>query len=219
MANDQAPSIGELILEAARGELARSHVALPARVVSYDQVTQTCAVQPDVRARYRTPEGESVAYQLPQITSVPVAFPAGGGCSITWPLAADDEVLLVICERSLDEWKSTAGSDCTPRDKRRFDLTDAVAIPGLRSPGAPLTEVANALVIAGAEIRLGSITAADFVALASLVDNRLGKLQAAVDGHMHATAAAGPPVTGTPIPGVFPVGALASVAATKVKAE
>lgn len=156
-----SPALEDVLLDTIRGELARAHVGLPARVVSYDRTTQTAVVQPVIRGRYRTPEGESATYRMPQIAGVPVAFPAGGGFSITWDLAVDDEVLLAICERSLDEWKAQGGDDVTARDRRRFDLSDAVAIPGLRSPGSPLVQVQDgAMVIAGAEIRIGSRTAA-----------------------------------------------------------
>ena len=59
---------------------------------------------------------------------------------------------------------------------------------------------------------------ADLAALKSRPD-RLDKLQAAFDAHMHATAATGPPSPPTPVVGLIPVGALAPVAAAKVKAE
>ena len=66
-------------------------------------------------------------------------------------------------------------------------------------------------------VHLGS-DAGEFIALANLVNDRLAKLQAAFDAHVHATAALGPPSPPTPVPGSIPVGPLASVAATKAKA-
>lgn len=188
--NAAQPGLEELILEAVRGELARAHVALPAKIVSYDQATQTATVQPTIRARYRDERGQSTPYQLPSIAKVPVAFPAGGGFSITWPLAVGDKGLLLVVERSLDEWKATDGDDCTPQDPRRFDLTDCTFIPALRSPAAPLTEVlAGAMVIAGAEIRLGSKTAAQAFVLGTA-------FKTLYNAHTHATGVgpSGPPV-------------------------
>lgn len=45
----------------------------------------------------------------------------------------------------------------------------------------------------------------DAMALASRTDARLAHLEAAFNAHVHATAAPGPPVPPTPIPGVIPV--------------
>jgi len=71
----------------------------------------------------------------------------------------------------------------------------------------------------GTTIVLGA-AASQFVALAGEVLDRLTKLQTAFDGHVHATAALGPPSIPTPNPAIgVPVGALASVAAERVKAE
>lgn len=67
-------------------------------------------------------------------------------------------------------------------------------------------------------VHLGASSAADFVALATATKTALDKLQAAFDAHVHPTAAVGPPSPPTPVPGVIPVGALGSVAATKAKA-
>lgn len=72
---------------------------------------------------------------------------------------------------------------------------------------------ANLTLDATTLIKLGA-DAANFVALANLVSARLDVLQNAHDTHKHATAATGPAV----IPDVI-VGPLASVAATKVRAQ
>lgn len=218
--DEARPTLEDVLEGAIRGALVGVHTGFVAEVVAYDRTTQTATLQPVVRGRRRTEEGGVEFYSLPQLVNVPVEFPAGGGCSITWDLAAGDQGIVRILERSHDEWRAVAGSSTSPQHARRFDLSDATFCPGGRSPAAPLDEVAaGALVVAGADVRLGSKTAADFVALASLVSDRLDKLQAAFDAHMHATAATGPPSPPTPVVGLIPVGALAPVAAAKVKAE
>lgn len=64
----------------------------------------------------------------------------------------------------------------------------------------------------------------DSMALASRTDARLAHLEAAFNVHVHATAAPGPPVPPTPIPGVIPVetpppgsGFVGTVASASVK--
>lgn len=72
---------------------------------------------------------------------------------------------------------------------------------------------------AGGGVYLADGAATKRVALAEEVDDRLGKLQLGLDTHVHATAAVGPPVAPTPVPGVMPVGTLPSTAATDVYAK
>jgi hypothetical protein len=196
------------------------HVGFVGRVVSYDHEKQTATIQPVVKGRRRNEDGDLEFYLLPQITNVPVEFPQGGGgaYSITFPLAVGDLGMVRIMERSHDEWRTTGAESTQPQHPRRFDLTDATFYPGISSPADPLDQIdESAMVIAG-DLKLGDKSASELVALASLVLDRLNKLQTAFDQHMHATAGTGPPVGPTPVPGVIPVGQLASVAATKVRA-
>lgn len=91
----------------------------------------------------------------------------------------------------------------------------------IRANGAVEIETGGATAVkvaADGVVHLGAAAGASFVALATAVDARLTALQAAFDAHVHATAALGPPVPPTPVPGVIPVGSLATVAATKAKA-
>lgn len=211
------PTTHENLLAGIRGQIARVHTSLPGKVVSYDQATQTCTVTCSVDFKYAHPDtGEPTPYSPPAIANVPVAFPGAGDWSVTWPLAAGDDVLLVFGERSMDEWKSHGGGGHQAQDVRRFDLSDAVALPALRSPASPIPAEgydAGALVVRGAEIRLGSSSATAFVALSDLVLSELNALRVEIIAHTHTTGV-GP--TGPAI-GVGPTSN--SVAATKVKAE
>lgn len=83
------------------------------------------------------------------------------------------------------------------------------------------------IVVTAPEIRLGSDSASDFVALASKVLDRLNQIKVAFDGHTHAAGtgptnlvapSGGGPVTGSTA-GATPMGAIEPVAAAKVKAK
>lgn len=212
------PTDHEILLEAIRSQLARVNTSLPGVVVSYSEANQTATVRPSFRFAYRDAEGVLQRYDPPAIHNVPVAFPGGGSFSITWPLAEGDSVLLVFSSRSLDEWRTVAGAAHEPKDLRRFDLSDAVAVPGLRSPADPIPaagRAAGAMVLRAADLRLGSATASDSVALASLVEAEINALWTAIGAHMHAGVTVGSGVTGT---ATYP-GSSGSVGASKVKAE
>lgn len=214
----QNPDLGQLLADtiaAARGAM---KVAIPATVVSYNATLQSVTVKPTVMGRYQDIEtGGLVPFPLPTIANVPVAFPSSTGFAITWPLTPGDTVFLVCADRSLDEWKSTGLPENVPLHTRRFDLTDAVAIPGLRPFTSPIPATgwsAAALVIEGLDIRLGSSAAASFVTLDTPLAAHLAAIKAWLDLHTHTSAAPGSPTT----PPVAPSPAPPTTAATRVKA-
>jgi phage baseplate assembly protein V len=72
------------------------------------------------------------------------------------------------------------------------------------------------VVVDGQELRLGSDAAANFVALANLVDDRIAAIRTAFNAHAHTGVTTGSGSTGAP---AALLAAQASVAAGKVKAE
>ena len=117
-------------------QLNNVHTALPAAIVSYDYVKQRAAVQPLLNKVW----GNGTTTPMPIIENVPVIFPRAGGASLTFPVASGDTCLLVFIERSTDLWKSVGGQ-VDPDDPRKFNLSDAVAIPGL----FPFSETSEAI--------------------------------------------------------------------------
>lgn len=220
----ETPDLGALLAKVVTVTRGSLHGALPATVLAYNPALQTVTVKPCVSGRVEDSETEVlVPYPLPAISNVPVAFPSSTGFAITWPLFPGDTVYLVCGERSMDEWKSTGAAENLPQDIRRFDLTDAVAIPGLRPFTKPIPATGFspvAMVLEGVDIRLGSSAAVMLVALAPLVAAELAKLKAAIEGHVHTgvTTGTGTSLVAAPLPGVVPV-PLGNVAAVKVKAE
>lgn len=101
---------------------------MPAKITKYDPTTQTCSVQISIMRNF---EGIETPEPWPVIPNVPVIFPRAtvGTAYIHMPLTIGDDVTLVVCERSLDNWKD-AGLITPAGDRRRFNMTDAFAIPG-----------------------------------------------------------------------------------------
>ena len=104
------------------------HVCVPGRVERYDHTQQRADVVPLLRSRYA--DGQVTEPQV--ITNVPVVFPRAGGASLTMPVNKGDGVMLHFTDASIDEWLSSGGT-VTPDDRRRHDLSDCIAIPGLYS--------------------------------------------------------------------------------------
>lgn len=116
----------DIIKNAINSSLNNVHTALPGVIISYDPSSNKATIQPALNKNYVTG-----VQSMPVLENVPIIFPS----FIKFPVVAGDYVLLIFCERSLDLWLSVGGQ-VTPTDPRKFDLSDAIAIPGLM----PFTE-------------------------------------------------------------------------------
>lgn len=126
---ESTPSLAEVLQVAFDSLAGQVHVAMPGTVVSYDEAAQKASVQPQVQRLVVDQDGNEELLSLPELPSVPVVFPRGGGFFVSFPLQAGDQVLLVVCDRELNVWKSKGG-DAAPQDPRMHHVADAVAIPG-----------------------------------------------------------------------------------------
>lgn len=101
------------------------HTAVPGTIVSYDPVKGQATVKPEMK--FTTKGGNIIDY--PQISGVPVLFQQhmGQNATVAFPVKPGDGCYLVISEQSLDYWMygQETGTNL------KFDLTNAVAIPGL----------------------------------------------------------------------------------------
>lgn len=113
------------------------HTALPGIVKSYDPTTNKASIQPALNKNYA-----SGPMPMPLLENVPILFPGGTSFNVTFPVNIGDYVLLIFIERSIDLWLSVGGQ-VTPNDPRKFDLSDAVAIPGLQPFTADFTNRNN----------------------------------------------------------------------------
>lgn len=109
--------------------LAHVHTTTPARVISYDAATQTCACQPALRHQQPLQSGRSTSVAMPALADVPVAHPRWGSWFVHAPLAPGDFVVLVFGEASIDRWRELGGVAVDPEFLHRFDLSDAIAVP------------------------------------------------------------------------------------------
>lgn len=121
------------LLEMARESWhAELHTALPGRVVSYDVDTQRADVRPVVQRTVPRVDGGTALEDLPTIRSVPVLWPGGGGFCFHAPLAAGDDVMLLVPEQDPQQFLET-GQASAPLDHRRHHLAGAFALPLIRS--------------------------------------------------------------------------------------
>lgn len=116
--------------------------AMPGIVQSFDAVAMTCVIQPAIQGRVTNKQGIASFVNLPLLLDCPVVFPGGGGVTLTFPVAKDDEALVVFSSRCIDGWWQQGGVQ-PPLEIRMHDLSDGFAVLGVRSQPRVLTGIST----------------------------------------------------------------------------
>jgi hypothetical protein len=125
-------SLTTAVIDAAQFALSNVHTCMPGQIQDYDYKTQLANIYPCINKQ----NANGTTDQMPLLFNCPVIFPKSGGASLTFPVKRGDPCLIVICERSIDNWYENGGF-VDPQDPRKFDLSDAVAIMGLSPQNYP----------------------------------------------------------------------------------
>lgn len=134
---------------------ARLRTAIPGIVVGVHP-NGTVDVQPAIMQR-TTLDGQRSDEPLSVVSGVPTIFAYYAqtlGLSITLPLQAGDEGLLIVADRSIDNWQVAGGVQAAaePVSPRHHNLTDALFLPGATSEPKAITSVsADAIQIRNAD--------------------------------------------------------------------
>lgn len=127
--------------------LTRVWTAMPCKILAFYPSDMTVDCQPSFNGQFTAPDGSTIELQMPVLPKVPVQFPGGGGCSLTFNPVAGDECLVVFASRCIDAWwtqgfmdpnKSNAlglpfNPSNTPPEIRRHNLSDGIALLGVRN--------------------------------------------------------------------------------------
>lgn len=124
-------------------------VSMPGIIKSFDPETVTCVVEVSIYIpKPESAEGKSID-RLPQdnvfyplILDAPVIFPRGGGCTLTFPVSAGDECLVVFADRCIDFWWQSGGVQNGSRG-RMHDYSDAFVIPGPQSQAKKISGIST----------------------------------------------------------------------------
>lgn len=120
----------------ARKVMGEMHTALPGTIVSFSPGSGMATVQPT--GKYTSSSGKRLAY--PRISDVPLSAPVcqSAGVGVAYPIKAGDSCIIIVSEVELDEWRSGAEAD----GSLQFDLSSAMAVPGLLVGGGDLIQKA-----------------------------------------------------------------------------
>lgn len=117
--------------------------ALPAMVKSYNPSGGgggTVEAQPTIQAQLRQPNGIWVDTTMPLCVDCPVMFPGAGSFTLTFPITAGDEGLLVFSSRCIDSWWQSGGIQ-KQAELRMHDLSDGFFFPALLSQANKVPDV------------------------------------------------------------------------------
>lgn len=141
--NNERQDSPELVLKAVADSLSTSlRVAMPGIIQSFDVDAVTATIQPAVKTSVRQSDGSLSSVALPLLVDVPVVFPRGGGVTLTFPVAAGDECLVVFADRCIDYWWQNGGVQ-EPVDQRQHHLADAFAMVGPQSQAKKISGIST----------------------------------------------------------------------------
>jgi Phage protein Gp138 N-terminal domain len=129
---ERAASASTSLMAALDGFKSELWTALVGIVVSFDATKKTCVVQPAIRAQFQQPSGDWNEVSMPLLVDCPVVFPGGGGFTLTFPVQAGDECLVVFANRCIDAWWQSGGIQ-SQAEIRSMDLSDGICFVGLSS--------------------------------------------------------------------------------------
>lgn len=221
MSSVQKPELAEVINRAVQLALARMFKVRVGRIESFDASKGLADVKP-LQHEVKEEDGKTSTYAVAVIPNVPVVSLGGGDYHLTMPVQQNDECLLLCADRSIDLWFDRGG-DGDPVDLRRHNVTDAIAIVGLRSKPRQLSEWPTDRVELGKQggvrvavkqdgVHLGVQSGQDATELAAFASNtksELNKIRTALNNfvqtfntHTHTVSTAGAPLahTGTAAP-------------------
>ncbi|APM34597.1 phage baseplate protein [Klebsiella oxytoca] len=90
----------------------------------------------------RDNDGNKATKDYPLLVDVPVVFPRGGGCTLTFPVSEGDECLVIFADRCIDFWWQSGGVQ-EPVDGRMHDLSDAFCIVGPQSQAKKISGIST----------------------------------------------------------------------------
>lgn len=96
----------------------------------YNPATQAATVRSVLDFRYWDPEDEELKCYKPEpVGNCPVLHLSAGGFFSAMPVKDGDFGVILVCDRSTDEWLTTGNSSIEPVDPRRFNIQDSMFLP------------------------------------------------------------------------------------------
>lgn len=156
---ERTEDLSTLLQVATQGAQADMWTAMPGVIQSFNPTEMSCVVQVSIKAKiadpafqsYKSatkvddPDGISAWDQLPLLLDCPVVFPSAGNCTLTFPIIAGDECLVIFASRCIDAWWAYGGIQ-NQQILRMHDLSDGFVIPGPKSKPRVIPNISSSAV-------------------------------------------------------------------------
>lgn len=105
------------------------------RILDFDKVTNTCTVKILTLRQFNDTE----ITDYPPLTDIPLIILCGGGGELTFPSPVGQDCVLLANDRDIDLWFE-GGESYIPNTNRTHDLSDCIALCGVRNLLNPLVD-------------------------------------------------------------------------------
>lgn len=134
----ETPGLTDLFANKKRELLSEINCVSLGTIRSFDAEKQTAQISINYKRVITRPSrgvgilSGNVYIDYPVLVNCPVVFLFGGQGNLTFPIAAGDTCLVLFADRDIDAWFSS-GQDSAPNSDRMHDLSDGIALVGIRS--------------------------------------------------------------------------------------
>lgn len=192
------------------------HTMIPGKFVSYDDGTNKATVVPLVKWQ-RKINNSLVTVEIPPIENVPVLFFRTNSFYLKFPIKKNDGCAIYFSESAIGNFLNDTGNIVDPESPSRFNLTDAICVPGLWGKNlptnAPTIEVTDDLKI---NLLGGTASFVKGEELESLLNNFLNALSAIAGGDVGTNAAA---INAIAVAASTAASSVSGIKSTKIKGE
>lgn len=105
------------------------------RIIEYDKTLNTCTVKILTLRQFNDVD----ITDYPPLTDIPLIILCGGGGELTFPSPVGQDCVLLANDRDIDLWFE-GGESYTPNTNRTHDLSDCIALCGVRNLLNPLVD-------------------------------------------------------------------------------
>lgn len=169
------PSLAEIISRAIDSKLLDLYTCLPGIVESFSAETNRADIKIAI-GRPTPNEDQDIQYEdIGTLPNVQIAFFGAGNFKIFCSVKKGDFVLVLFTSINCNEFFRKK-IETNPVDTRMHSLGNPIAIPLMILQ----TDNANNSLVLEGEVKLGSASASDFVALSSKVDSNFSAIHAAL---------------------------------------
>jgi hypothetical protein len=112
-------------------------------IESFESATQTATIRLALKQVVEIlPDGTRILQEYPLLLVCPVIFLYGGAAFLSMPVQVGDNCIVLFNDREIDQWYSNGGVQ-TPLSTRKHDLSDAIALVGIKNLQTNIADYLN----------------------------------------------------------------------------